>query len=251
MNKAIPVIENILTLHSLDQEYDFKEGVMILVDKPLDWTSFDVVNKIRAKLRYHLKDKKIKDGHAGTLDPLASGLLIVCTGKYTKCLDYIQAESKRYQATIALGGTTPTYDRESEIEEYYPTEHLTEDMVRTVTLSFIGKQDQMPPMFSAIKINGQTLHKLARKGKEVQREPRPIELFDIQIKKLAIPHVEIEVECSKGTYIRSLAFDIGQKLGAGGYLHNLRRLTIGSYHVAEAIPILDIADWLDKKLKTS
>ena len=248
MSKAIPTIESILTTKSMDHQYDFREGVMILVDKPLEWTSFDVVNKIRGKLRFHLNDKKIKVGHAGTLDPLASGLLIVCTGKYTKCLDHIQAKSKRYLATIALGGTTPTYDRESEIEQHFSIDHLTEPMVRTVISSFVGKQEQLPPMFSAIKINGQTLHKLARKGKEVKREPRPIEIHDIDIHKVELPQVKIEVECSKGTYIRSLAYDIGQKLNAGGYLYDLRRLTVGAYNVADAIPILDIANWLDDRL---
>ena len=241
------MIDNILSKSTLaSSSFDFKEGVMILVDKPMDWTSFDVVNKVRGKLRFHLQDRKIKVGHAGTLDPMATGLLIVCTGKYTKLIDSIQVQAKRYIANIQLGATTPSYDAESEIDARFDTTDLSQKEVEEACLSFLGKSEQLPPMFSAIKIKGQPLYKLARKGKTIERKSRPIEIFDLSILKNDIPELQIDVTSSKGTYIRTLAYDIGKKLNNGAYLSGLRRTEIGSYKVDDAIPILEISDWLDQ-----
>lgn len=240
------MIDCILSESNRSSFFNFKEGVMILVDKPMGWTSFDVVNKIRGKLRYHLNERKIKVGHAGTLDPMATGLLIVCTGKYTKLVDGIQVKAKRYIADIQLGATTPTYDAESEIDETFDVKHLTKDQVEAACLSFIGKSEQLPPMYSAVKIKGQPLYKLARKGETVERKSRPIEIYSLTLLKNNIPNIQIDVSCSKGTYIRTLAYDIGRLLNNGAYLSGLRRTEIGEYHVKDAIPILELSEWLDQ-----
>lgn len=207
----------------------FEEGRVLLIDKPLDWTSFDVVRKIRNQI----KIKKV--GHAGTLDPLATGLLIVCTGKFTKKINEFMAQEKEYTGTITLGACTPTYDLESVPEQVKSTDHLTETDIQKVLLAFVGPIAQVPPAHSAIKINGKRVYELARKGKEVQLEPRPVTIYAFDITRFALPEIDFRVVCSTGTYIRSLANDLGAALGVGGYLSALRRTRIGAFTVDEAI----------------
>lgn len=211
-----------------------QEGHVFLIDKPLDWTSFDVVNKIRWNIRKSYDLKKIKVGHAGTLDPKATGLLLVCTGKLTKKIDEFQAQEKTYTGTIKLGVTTPTYDLESEEDQTFPTSHLTEDIIHEATKQFIGEIEQYPPMHSAIKVDGKRLYELAREGQEIERKARKITIHDFKITKIDLPFVDFEVNCSKGTYIRSLAFDFGKAVNSGGYLTALRRTKIGEFDVINA-----------------
>ena len=208
-----------------------QEGHVFLIDKPMDWTSFDVVNKIRWNIRKSYDLKKIKDGHAGTLDPKATGLLLVCTGKLTKRIDEFQAQEKTYTGTIKLGVTTPTYDLESEEDQTFPTEHLTEEIINEATKQFIGEIEQFPPMHSAIKVDGKRLYELAREGQEIERKARKITIHDFKITKIDLPFVDFEVNCSKGTYIRSLAFDFGKAVNSGGYLTALRRTKIGDFDI--------------------
>ncbi|QES91221.1 tRNA pseudouridine(55) synthase TruB [Empedobacter brevis] len=211
-----------------------QEGHVFLIDKPLDWTSFDVVNKIRWNIRKAYDLKKIKVGHAGTLDPKATGLLLVCTGKWTKRIDEFQAQEKTYIGTIKLGVTTPTYDLESEEDQTFPTAHLTEEIIQEATNQFIGEIDQFPPMHSAIKVDGKRLYELARDGQEIERKARRITIHDFKITKINLPFVDFEVNCSKGTYIRSLAYDFGKAVNSGGYLTALRRTKIGNFDVVDA-----------------
>ncbi|MGV0831908.1 tRNA pseudouridine(55) synthase TruB [Empedobacter brevis] len=211
-----------------------QEGHVFLIDKPLDWTSFDVVNKIRWNIRKAYDLKKIKVGHAGTLDPKATGLLLVCTGKWTKRIDEFQAQEKTYTGTIKLGVTTPTYDLESEEDQTFPTAHLTEEIIQEATNQFIGEIDQFPPMHSAIKVDGKRLYELARDGQEIERKARRITIHDFKITKINLPFVDFEVNCSKGTYIRSLAYDFGKAVNSGGYLTALRRTKIGNFDVVDA-----------------
>lgn len=212
---------------------EIQQGKIFLIDKPLDWTSFDVVNKIRWNIRKSYSIKKIKVGHAGTLDPKATGLLIVCTGKFTKQIDKIQAESKVYTGTIKLGATTPTYDTESEEDILFPTEHITEELVNLATKQFIGEIEQYPPIHSAIKQDGKRLYELARVGKEIELKARKITIFDFKITQINLPFIQFKVHCGKGTYIRSLAHDFGKALNSGGYLTELRRTKIGDYSVSD------------------
>ena len=230
-----------------DPKADLSTGRILLIDKPLRWTSFDAVNRIkRVILQDVLKDvedpttrrtlkKKLKVGHAGTLDPLATGLLIICTGPMTKQIMGIQAQEKEYTGTITLGAITPTYDLESEPEQHQPLEGITEESIRAAAAEFVGKISQLPPIHSAIRIAGERAYDLARKGAEVPIQAREIEIKEFSIGRIALPEVDFKVVCSKGTYIRSLAHDIGQKLGCGGYLSTLRRTRIGSYSAAEAV----------------
>lgn len=211
-----------------------QEGHVFLIDKPLDWTSFDVVNKIRWNIRKAYDLKKIKVGHAGTLDPKATGLLLVCTGKMTKSIDQLQAQEKTYTGTIKLGATTPTYDLESEEDQTFPTAHLTEELIHEATKQFIGEIEQFPPMHSAIKVDGKRLYELAREGQEIERKARKITIHDFKITKIDLPFVDFECNCSKGTYIRSLAYDFGKAVNSGGYLTALRRTKIGDFDVINA-----------------
>ena len=208
-----------------------QEGHVFLIDKPMDWTSFDVVNKIRWNIRKSYDLKKIKVGHAGTLDPKATGLLLVCTGKWTKRIDEFQAQEKTYTGTIKLGVTTPTYDLESEEDQTFPTEHITEEIIHEATKQFIGEIEQFPPMHSAVKVDGKRLYELAREGQEIERKARKITIHDFKITTINLPFVDFEVNCSKGTYIRSLAFDFGKAVNSGGYLIALRRTKIGEFDV--------------------
>jgi tRNA pseudouridine55 synthase len=205
-----------------------EEGIFLLVDKPIGWTSFDVVNK----LRYILRKKRI--GHAGTLDPLATGLLIVCAGKMTKQIDEFQGLEKEYTGKFTLGQTTPSYDLETEPGRAISTSHLTRDGVIEATRSFIGKIQQIPPAHSSIKVDGKRAYSYARKGKEVILKPREIEVKEFQIVDFQNPVVSFKVVCSKGTYIRSLAHDFGTRLGVGAYLSELRRTRIGTFNVNDA-----------------
>ncbi len=223
---------------------DFLAGKILLIDKPLEWSSFQVVNKLRWLIRKQFKIKKIKVGHAGTLDPLASGLLIICTGKATKQINELQGQIKEYTGTIQLGATTPSYDLETEVNATFPTAHITEDLIHKATSQFIGEIDQLPPVFSALKKDGKRLYEFARKGEEVQVEPRKICIDTFEITKIDGTAVDFRVVCSKGTYIRSLAYDFGKALDTGGYLIALRRTKIGDYYVENAQTVTDFQTML-------
>ncbi|WP_053992740.1 tRNA pseudouridine(55) synthase TruB [Mangrovimonas sp. TPBH4] len=214
---------------------DFKDGQVLLIDKPLTWTSFQVVNKLRWEIRHAHNIKKIKVGHAGTLDPLASGLLVICTGKMTKQINTFQAQIKEYTGTIVLGSTTPSYDLETDIDTTYPTNHITEALIYETTKSFLGDIEQYPPVFSAIKKDGKRLYEFARAGEEVEVKPRTINISEFEITRIGENEVDFRVVCSKGTYIRSLAHDFGKALNSGGHLSVLRRTKIGDFDVANAL----------------
>ena len=211
-------------------------GKVLLIDKPLKWSSFQAVNKLKyiLKRKYDLP-KKFKIGHAGTLDPLATGLLIICTGKFTKSITEIQAQAKEYTGTIVVGATTPSYDLETEIDATFPTEHITEALILETTKQFLGEIDQKPPVFSAIKKDGKRLYEHARAGEEVEIQSRKITIYEFEITRIQLPEVDFRVKCSKGTYIRSLAYDFGLALHSGGHLMALRRTKIGDYDVKDAI----------------
>jgi len=215
---------------------DYLEGQVLLIDKPLTWSSFQAVNKLKyvLKRKYDLP-KKFKIGHAGTLDPLATGLLIICTGKFTKKITEIQAQAKEYTGTIVLGATTPSYDLETEVDSTFPTEHITEALILETTKQFLGEIDQKPPVFSAIKKDGKRLYEHARAGEEVEIASRKTTIYEFEITRIAMPEIDFRVKCSKGTYIRSLAFDFGKALQSGGYLSILRRTKIGDYSVENGI----------------
>lgn len=219
---------------------DYLNGQILLIDKPLSWSSFQAVNKLKyvLKRRFDLP-KKFKIGHAGTLDPLASGLLIVCTGKFTKKITEIQGQPKEYTGTIVLGATTPSYDMETKVNAYFPFQHITETLVEETLPQFLGEIDQKPPIFSAIKKDGIRLYEHARAGEEVVIETRKTTIHSFEITRFELPEVDFKVTCSKGTYIRSLAFDFGKALGSGGYLSALRRTKIGDFNVNKAILITD------------
>ena len=214
---------------------EFSEGRILLIDKPLQWSSFQAVNKIKWAILKHYKLKKVKIGHAGTLDPLASGLLVICTGKFTKKITEIQDAVKTYTGTITLGATTPSYDMETEIDAHYPTDHITPELIEQVRMQFVGEIIQTPPVFSAIKKDGKRLYEFARDGKEIEVPQRTIYIHSFTIDTSQFPELHFEVVCSKGTYIRSLANDFGKALGSGGYLSALRRTKIGDFSVSDAI----------------
>jgi tRNA pseudouridine55 synthase len=207
---------------------DFNAGTVLLFDKPLDWTSFDLVNKVRWMLCRKLNVKKLKVGHAGTLDPKATGLVIVCTGKATKTIDLLQAEEKEYIATLKLGATTPSYDLEKEEDTFYPVDHVTRKLIEEKLKLFIGEIDQVPPIFSAIKVDGKRAFEFARKGKELELESRKIEISEIEVLRFELPELVLKITCGKGTYIRSLARDLGENLQCGAYLTGLVRTRNGS-----------------------
>jgi tRNA pseudouridine55 synthase len=213
---------------------DFFSGQVLLIDKPLEWTSFQVVNKLRWEIRQAFNIKKIKVGHAGTLDPLATGLLIVCTGKMTKQIDSFQAQKKEYTGTFVLGSTTPSYDLETQIENTFPTQHITEELINETTQQFIGEIEQFPPVFSAIKKDGKRLYEFARAGKSVDIKPRTVTISEFEITRFENNEVDFRVVCSKGTYIRSLANDFGMALKSGAHLATLRRTKIGDFNVENA-----------------
>jgi tRNA pseudouridine55 synthase len=214
---------------------EFQEGKVVLIDKPLKWSSFQAVNKIKWSLKKHLGLKKIKVGHAGTLDPLATGLLIVCTGKFTKRISELQGMEKEYTGTFYIGATTPSYDLETEVNATFPIDHIDDALIyETVTL-FLGEIDQQPPVFSAIKKDGIRLYEHARKGEEVEIAFRKTTIHEFEITRIALPEIDFRVVCSKGTYIRSLAHDFGKAMQSGAHLTALRRTKIGTYAVEDAI----------------
>lgn len=215
---------------------DFIEGQILLIDKPLTWSSFQAVNKLKYVLKRKFDlPKKFKIGHAGTLDPLATGLLIVCTGKFTKKIPAIQAQTKEYTGTFIVGATTPSYDLETEIDATFPTKHITPDLIEKTLQQFLGEIDQKPPVFSAIKKEGKRLYEHAREGSEVIIEARKTTIFEFEITRIALPEIDFRVQCSKGTYIRSLAYDFGLALQSGAHLAALRRTKIGEFAVNDAI----------------
>ena len=216
---------------------EIKQGKVLLIDKPLNWTSFQVVNKLRWHIRKHFNIKKIKVGHAGTLDPLATGLLIICVGKETKNIHTYQGQAKTYTGTITLGATTPSYDLETEIDETFSTEHITKDLLQETTKQFIGDIDQKPPIFSAIKKEGKRLYVLARKGETTEIKARKVTIESFKLTSTELPNIDFEVVCSKGTYIRSLAYDFGLALNSGAHLSALRRTKIGDFSVEKAISV--------------
>ncbi|MXN92121.1 tRNA pseudouridine(55) synthase TruB [Flavobacterium sp. Sd200] len=213
----------------------FTEGQIVLLDKPLTWSSFQAVNKVKWSLKKHLGLKKIKVGHAGTLDPLATGLLIVCTGKFTKRISELQGMPKEYTGTFYLGATTPSYDLETGVNATFPTEHITEELIQATLPQFLGEIDQKPPVFSAIKKDGKRLYEHARKGEEVEIAARKTTIYEFELTRIALPEIDFRVICSKGTYIRSLANDFGEALQSGAHLTALRRTKIGEFTVDNAI----------------
>lgn len=229
----------------------FQEGQVLLIDKPLGWSSFQAVNKVKWAIRKKFNLKKIKIGHAGTLDPLATGLLIICTGKFTKKINDLQGKVKEYTGTITMGGTTPSYDLETEVDQKFPISHITEALAQEKITAFIGEIQQRPPVFSALKKDGKRLYEYAREGKEVEIKTRPITITEFEITRFDLPEIDFRVVCSKGTYIRSLAHDFGHALSSGGHLSALRRTKIGDFNVNNAIDPIDFGDILLGKTNDS
>lgn len=228
-------------------EEDYKSGQILLIDKPLQWTSFQVVNKLRWEIRQAYNIKKIKVGHAGTLDPLASGLLVICTGKMTKQIDSFQGQIKEYTGTITLGGSTPSFDLETEVNETFSTNHITPELIQAATAQFIGEIDQFPPVFSALKKEGKRLYEYARAGEAVEVKSRKVTIDAFDITAINGNAIDFRVVCSKGTYIRSLANDFGKALQSGGHLSALRRTKIGDFEVGKALFIDDFIAQLPKE----
>ena len=224
---------------------DFKEGEVLYFDKPLTWTSFAVVNKVRYHLCRKLGVKKLKVGHAGTLDPLATGVMILCTGKATKRIEEVQAHTKEYVATLMLGATTPSYDLEKEIDATYPTEHITRELVEEVLKKFIGSIEQVPPAFSACMVDGKRAYDLARKGEEVQLKAKTLVIDEIELLECNLPVIKIRVVCSKGTYIRALARDIGEALQSGAHLTGLIRTRVGEVRLEDCMQVDAFESWLE------
>ena len=226
---------------------DFKSGTILSFDKPLEWTSFGLVNKVRYLLCKHIGEKKLKVGHAGTLDPLATGVLIICTGKATKQIDTLQAKTKEYVATLQLGATTPSFDLETEVDATYPTAHITEEKVEEALTRFIGRIEQVPPSYSACKVDGKRAYDLARQGKEVELKAKVLVIDEIELQDFnpTTMQATIRVVCSKGTYIRALARDIGLSLNSGAHLTALRRTRIGDYKVEDCHTLETFQLWLE------
>ncbi len=227
---------------------ELQSGKILLIDKPLDWTSFDVVNKIRWEIRKKHALKKFKVGHAGTLDPKATGLLILCLGKETKNIETYQGQKKVYTGTIKLGVTTPSYDTETEEEGNFPVEHITPELIQQTLPQFIGTISQYPPVFSALKKEGKRLYEYARSGKEIELTPREIHIDHFEITAIEMPFLRFKVTCSKGTYIRSLAYDFGKALQSGGYLTELRREQIGDFNIEKAFSVEKAIEMIQKNL---
>ncbi len=233
-----------------------EQGCVLLINKPLTWTSFDVVNKLRYILLRSLhkfkeikegEKRKLKVGHAGTLDPLATGLLIVCIGKETKNIDQYMATEKEYTGSFYIGATRPSYDNETEIDQTYPTEHITTELIHQTTQQFIGDMMQLPPLYSAIKKDGVRLYESARAGTEVELTPRPVTIKAFEITKIEMPIVEFRVVCSKGTYIRSLAYDFGKALNSGAHLNSLCRTRSGNYLLSDAHTVEEVVSFIENQ----
>ena len=216
---------------------EYLDGAVLYIDKPLTWTSFDVVNKIRKSLRHHLGIQKIKVGHAGTLDPLASGLVIICTGKATKQIMQYQDMDKAYTAQVRLGATTPSFDLETDVDLTFPWEHITPEKIEQALVQLSGDQEQMPPLYSAKSVDGKRAYAMARKGKTVELKPQQVHISLLKLLSAELPDLSLQIDCSKGTYIRSLARDLGTMLESGAHLTGLRRTRIGPYQVDQAISV--------------
>ena len=224
----------------------FLDGQILLFDKPLGWSSFDVVKKVKNLVRTKYNLKKFKVGHAGTLDPLATGLLIICTGKFTKRISEIQGQAKIYTGTITLGGTTPSYDLETKVDATFETKHITKNLLEKTTTQFVGDIDQRPPIFSALKSGGERLYEKARRGEKFEVASRQVSVHSFEIKAIEMPKVNFEIKCSKGTYIRSIANDYGAALNSGGHLSKLCRTAIGDYQLMNAFSISSFEKELNK-----
>lgn len=221
-------------------------GETLCFNKPYGWTSFDLVSKVRGALKCRMKTRKLKVGHAGTLDPLATGVLVICTGKATKQIDDLQAGVKEYVATLKLGATTPSFDKETEEDATYPTDHITRELIESTLTRFVGSVMQVPPVYSAVKINGKRAYSLARKGEEVELKAKPLTIDEIELMQCDVPEsIMIRVVCSKGTYIRALARDIGKALNSGAYLTDLCRTRVGQFKLIDCLDINDFDNWLD------
>lgn len=227
---------------------DFIEGEILYIDKPLHWTSFRIVRVVRAKLCRRLGIKKLKVGHAGTLDPLATGVMVLCTGKKTKLIESLQAETKEYVAHIRLGATTPSFDLETEVDAEYPTDHITREKVEEVLLRFTGSIEQVPPIFSAVKVGGKRAYELARKNEDIELKPKLLVIASIELMSYDLPDITIRVVCSKGTYIRALARDIGEALGGGAHLTGLQRTRVGDVTVDNCLNMDDVDRFLDENI---
>ncbi len=230
---------------SFDRLPDFEGGEIIVFDKPYKWTSFDVVNKIRKKISQYTGVRKFKVGHAGTLDPLATGLLILCTGKKTKMIEELQGGIKVYEAQFCLGATTPSFDMETEINQTYDISEITEERVRGALSELCGTREQTPPVYSAIQINGRRAYEFARKGRTVEMKHKTITVYEIAVNKIELPLVDVTITCSKGTYIRSIADEFGKKLNNGAYLKSLRRTQSGDAVIANAVGIDEFVEYLE------
>lgn len=232
-------------------EQDYKDGQVLLINKPLQWTSFQVVNKLRWLIRKNFNIKKIKVGHAGTLDPLATGLLVICTGKFTKRIEEFQGQTKEYTGTLKLGETTPSYDLETEVDQTFSIAHISEEMIQNATDHFIGEIEQYPPVFSALKKDGKRLYEYAREGEAVEIASRKITIKEFEITKIKLPEVGFRVVCGKGTYIRSLAHDFGKMLDSGAHLTVLERTKIGSFLLENATTVAVFEEQLQSKIETT
>jgi len=227
---------------------NFTEGEVLFVNKPLHWTSFNVVNRIRWKIRKTLKLKKIKVGHAGTLDPLATGVMIICTGKSTKLIESYQYQTKEYIATLELGATTPCFDKELPVDKTYPIEHITQEMVDEVIPTFVGEIWQVPPVYSAVKVDGKRAYDYARDGQEIELKPKLLVIDEIEVLDFTLPLLKIRVVCSKGTYIRALARDIGEALHSGAHLAALERTSIGEIKLEDCMEIDELIEHIEKEM---
>ncbi len=230
---------------------DFKAGEILYIDKPYKWTSFAIVNKLRYHICRKVGVKKMKVGHAGTLDPLATGVMIICTGKATKRIEEFQYQTKEYIATLRLGATTPSFDLETEIDATYPYEHITCEQVENVLQKFIGTIEQVPPAFSACKVDGKRAYDLARKGKEVELKAKTLAIDEIELLSCELPEIVIRVVCSKGTYIRALARDIGEALDSGAHLTALQRTRVGDIRLADCMQVEEFESWLETQVITT
>jgi len=228
---------------------DVREGEVFFVDKPLHWTSFNVVNRLRWKIKKTAKIKKIKVGHAGTLDPEATGVMIICTGKATKQIDNYQAQTKEYIAELKLGETTPSFDLELPVDAIYPTEHISRELIDEVLLSFVGEIDQVPPAFSAVKVDGKRAYQYARNGEEIELKSKKLVIDELEILNFSMPLLTLRIVCSKGTYIRALARDIGYALGSGAHLTALQRTRIGEVKIEDCWKLDDLLLHLENELK--
>ncbi len=226
-------------LNSLDE---ILNGKILLINKPKNWTSFDVVKKIKSTIKQKHNISKVKIGHAGTLDPLATGLLIICTGKFTKKIAEIQEQKKTYVGELILGKTTPSYDLETNFDAYFPTQHINDEMLFAASKSFIGKIDQIPPLYSALKVKGERLYQKARRGEKVKISSRKVEISSFILTDILLPKIQFKIVCSKGTYIRSIAYDFGKKVDSGAYLSSLKRIRIGEYMLSNSFEINDISN---------